>query len=522
MEKERNWYLQMTTGEPSNSESFNITEYLLSKNAIELSEKSALIFYSGNSIQAYTYKQVFEKAITIAEYLLYFGFKPGNRLVVRMDNSPEYIFSFLGIIAGGMTAIPVSSQLTEEEVSFILRESKAEGGIVDGKLPTPRPNDETILVHYNEIKEPKQKNQLYTLFNTKPYEEAYIVYTSGSSGYPKGVIHAHRSILGRIPMFENWTDISKDDIILHAGQLNWTYTLGVGIMDPLKIGATAILTNGKREPSDWAEIIKNEKATIFATVPSLFRRILKHADLTTGYLSSLRHCLSAGETLLPSVYTDWTHSTGKEIYEALGMTEISTFISTSKDIPYRAGSTGVIQKGRNVSILPIDGGTTPVVTGNIGVLAVSLEDDGLFLDYTSGSKQDSIRDDFFITGDLVHADIEGYIYYHGRNDDIMNSFGYRVSPSEVERVLETHPMVSEAGVTEVKKKDSITLISAFIVLKEGRNGGLSDIKSLETYLKDHLATYKIPKEFYFVNDLPRNRNGKLQRKKLAQFLPETL
>jgi acyl-coenzyme A synthetase/AMP-(fatty) acid ligase len=512
----------MTTGEPSNSENFNLTEYILSKNSENFSDKKALIFYNGNDKQIFTYKEIYDKSVTIAEYLLYFGFKPGNRLVIRMENSPEYIFSFLGIIAAGMTAIPVSSQLTEEEVSFILRESKAEGGIFDGKLPTPRPSDETILVQYKEIKEPKQKNQQYTVFNTKPYEEAFIVYTSGSSGYPKGVIHAHRSILGRIPMFENWTDLKEEDIILHAGQLNWTYTLGVGIMDPLSIGATTILTNGKREPSEWADIIKSEKASIFATVPSLFRRILKHADLTTGYLSSLRHCLSAGESLLPSVYTEWTHSTGKEIFEALGMTEVSTFISTSKDIPYRAGSTGVIQKGRNVVILPIDGGTTPVVTGNIGVLAVSIEDDGLFLDYTSGSKQDSIRDDFFITGDLVHSDIEGYIYYHGRNDDIMNSFGYRVSPSEVERVLETHPMISEAGVTEVKKKDNITLISAFIVLKEGRSGGSTDIKSLEVYLKDHLATYKIPKEFYFVNDLPRNRNGKLQRKKLAQLLPETL
>ena len=512
----------MTTGEPSNSENFNITEYLLSKNAENFSDKTALIFYDSNDKQSFTYKEIYDKSLNVAEYLLYFGFKPGNRLVVRMENSPEYIFSFLGIIAAGMTAIPVSSQLTEEEVSFILRESKAEGGIFDGKLPTPKPSDETILVQYKEIKEPKQKNQQYTIFNTKSYEEAFIVYTSGSSGYPKGVIHAHRSVLGRIPMFENWTDLKQEDKILHAGQLNWTYTLGVGIMDPLFIGATTILTNGKREPSEWAEIIKTEKATIFATVPSLFRRILKHADLTTGFLSSLRHCLSAGETLLPSVYKEWTHSTGKEIFEALGMTEVSTFISTCKDVPYRAGSTGVIQKGRTVSILPLDGGTTPVVTGNIGVLAVSLEDDGLFLDYTSGTKQDSIRDDFFLTGDLVHADIEGYIYYHGRNDDIMNSFGYRVSPSEVERVLETHPMISEAGVTEVKKKDNITLISAFIVLKEGRNGGSADIKSLETYLKDHLATYKIPKEFYFVNDLPRNRNGKLLRKKLAQLLPETL
>ena len=512
----------MTTGETQSPDHFNITEYLLVERASEFSNKTGIVFYNGKIKKSYTYSQILDNTLIIANFLLYFGFKPGNRLIIRMENSPEFIFSFLGIMAAGMTAIPISPQLTEEEVGYILRESKAEGGLVDNRLPTPRPDDETILVPFSEIRDPATKNQQYSLFNTRLYEEAFIVYTSGSSGYPKGVIHAHRCIKGREPMFEGWTDINSEDIVLHTGQLNWTYTLGVGLFDPLIKGGTTVLSNGKREPGEWPEIVKNEKVTIFATVPSLYRRILKYADLTTGSLSSLRHCLSAGESLIPSLYQDWIYSTGKEIYEALGMTEISTYISTNKEVPYRAGSTGVVQKGRTVLILPIDGGVLPVVTGNVGVLAVDLSDNGLFLSYTTGKKEDNIRENFFITGDLVHSDIEGYIYYHGRNDDIMNSFGYRVSPTEVERVLETHPMIQEAGVTEVKKKDNINLISAFIVLKEGRSGGKEDIKSLEIFLKDHLATYKIPKEFYFVNELPKSRNGKLMRKKLSQLLPDTL
>lgn len=512
----------MTTGELESTDHLNLTEHLLVETANTYSNKVGLVFYNDMNRQQFTYKEILENSLKVANYLLYFGFKPGNRVIIRMENSPEYIFSFLGVIAAGMTSIPISPQLTEEEVAFILRESKAEGGIIDGKLPTPRPDVEIILVPYKEIIDPPQKNQLYSLYNTRHFEEAFIVYTSGSSGYPKGVIHAHRSLLGRTPMFDGWTDINADDTIVHSGQLNWTYTLGVGLMDPFIKGATAVLANGKREPSDWPEIIKRERATIFATVPSLYRRILKYANLTTGSLSSLRHCLSAGETLLPGIYQDWIYSTGKEIYEALGMTEISTYISTNKEVPYRAGSTGVIQKGRKVSILPVDTGITPVVTGNVGVLAIDLSDQGLFLNYTSGRKEESIRENFYITGDLVHADIEGYIYYHGRNDDIMNSFGYRVSPLEVERVLETHPMIVEAGVTEVKKKENITIISAFIVLKEGRTGGTTDIKSLEAFVKDHLASYKIPKEFYFVNELPKNRNGKLVRKKLSSLLPDTL
>jgi acyl-coenzyme A synthetase/AMP-(fatty) acid ligase len=512
----------MTTGENPNPDHFNITERLLFDHSESIPNKTALIFFDGDNRKTYTYSEILKKSIEIADYLLHFGFKPGNRLVIRMENSPEYIFSFFGIIAAGMTAIPVSPQLTEEEVNFIFRESKAEGGIYDGKLPTPRPHDETILILYKEIKDPPQKNQLYSLFNTKYEDEAFIVYTSGTSGYPKGVVHAHRSLLGREPMFESWTHISADDIVLHSGQLNWTYTLGVGIMDPFMVGATAILSGGKREPSYWTSLISSEKATIFATVPSLYRRILKYADLTTGAVSSLKHCLSAGEILIPKLYQEWIYSTGKEIYEALGMTEISTYISTCREVPYRANSTGKVQKNRNVVILPQDTGVTPVVTGNIGVIAISLDDKGLFLDYTSGKREDYVRDGFFITGDLAHSDVEGYIYYHGRNDDVMNSFGYRVSPSEVERVLESHPMVQEAGVTEVKKKDNKTLISAFIVLKEGRQGVQTDIKSLETFLIDHLATYKIPKEYYFVNELPRNRNGKIQRKKLSSLLPDTL
>ncbi len=521
MEKKRNWCSSMTTGNPP-PDHFNITESLLFNHSERNPNKIALIFYEGITKKTFTYSEVLQKSIEVADFLLHFGFKPGNRVIIRMENSPEYIFSFLGVIAAGMTAIPVSSQLTEEEVNFIFRESRAEGGVHDGKLPTSRPNDETILVSYKDIKAPSQKNQLYTLFNTKLEDEAFIVYTSGTSGYPKGVIHAQRNLLGREPMFDSWTHITEEDIIFHSGQLNWTYTLGVGIMDPLFIGATSVLSGGRREPSFWPEVIRDEKVTIFATVPSLIRRILKYADLTSGSVSSLKHCLSAGEIMIPPLYQEWIYSTGKEIYEALGMTEISTYISTCRDVPYRPNSTGMVQKSRKVVILPQDSGTTPVVTGNVGVIAVHTDDKGLFLNYTSGKKEDHIREEYFITGDLAHADVEGYIYYHGRNDDVMNSFGYRVSPNEVERVLESHPMVQEAGVTEIKKKDNKTLISSFIVLKEGRQGTQNDIKSLETFLKDHLANYKIPREFYFVNELPRNRNGKILRKKLSALLPDTL
>ncbi|MCB1158360.1 MAG: long-chain fatty acid--CoA ligase, partial [Leptospiraceae bacterium] len=235
---------------------------------------------------------------------------------------------------------------------------------------------------------------------------------------------------------------------------------------------------------------------------------------------SLRHCLCAGEALTSDLHEVWVRESGKELFEALGMSEVSTYISSSSNFPYRSGSPGKPQKGRKVCLLPIDKESTePLEKGEEGYIAIHKTEPGLMLGYwnVEDKKHTGFRGDWFITGDVAHYDEDGYYYYHGRNDEMMNSFGYRVSPLEVERVLKQCLLVSDAAVTEIKKENGISLIAAFVVLQDSCNETQVAEKILQ-YCSERLARYKTPREFHFVNKLPRNSNGKLKRKDLLLFL----
>ena len=190
-----------------------------------------------------------------------------------------------------------------------------------------------------------------TISDTAADEPAFLIYTSGTVGRPKGVLHGHRTAWGRRPMYQGWYGITERDVILHAGAFNWTYTLGVGLIDPWANGATAVLYNGPSDPAVWPELIARFSVTIFATVPSLYRRILKYGAFHREGLTTLRHGLTAGEALPPAVLEAWRAATGTELYEALGMSEISTYISTGPGMTIKPGSLGKSQPGRRVTIL---------------------------------------------------------------------------------------------------------------------------------------------------------------------------
>jgi 4-hydroxybenzoate-CoA ligase len=187
--------------------------------------------------------------------------------------------------------------------------------------------------------------------NTAADDPAFLIYTSGTSGTPKGVLHAQRAAAARAPMYQGWYGIHADDRLLHAGAFNWTYTLGVGLMDPWANGATSVVYDGPRDPQIWPEILTASNATLFAAVPSLYRRILKYGEVSEGSFPNLRHGLTAGEALPAELYHAWKARTGRELYEALGMSEISTYLSSSPIVPVKPGSPGRPQTGRKVAIL---------------------------------------------------------------------------------------------------------------------------------------------------------------------------
>ncbi|MGV1007712.1 MAG: acyl-CoA synthetase [Dermatophilaceae bacterium] len=466
--------------------------------------------------ERWTYAQLDHAVTACAAGLLAHGIRPGERLVLRMGNTSDYALLFFGAIAAGIVAVPTSAQLTAEEVGFVLADSGASALAVspdldvDTGLPRVWPDD---VARWRRDTRTAYPSDGYP--DTRADQPAFMVYTSGTTGVPKGVLHAHRSAWGRRPMYAGWYGIGPDDVVLHAGAFNWTYTLGTGLTDPWANGATAVIYDGERDPAVWPRIIAATGATMFAAVPGVFRQLLARGHLERAALRTLRHGLTAGEALTPALWQAWHDATGAQLYEALGMSEISTFVSSGPQVPTHPGSPGRPQPGRRVAVLPVEAGTDPLPTGEHGLLSVHRSDPGLMLGYWNRPQEqaEATRGVWFVSGDLVHIDPDGYVVHHGRTDDVMTSMGYRVSPLEVEHALARHPGVADVAVTEVRVRDGVSIITAFVVPSQS-GASPPDASGLIAYARAHLAAYKCPREVVYVSALPRTANGKILRRQL--------
>ncbi|MCB1824959.1 MAG: acyl-CoA synthetase, partial [Candidatus Competibacteraceae bacterium] len=441
---------------------FNMARYCLQTAARATPDKVALVVVSdaGAAVEAaehWTYAQLDEAVRRTAAGLRRLGLAPGARLMIRMGNTSDYALLFFGAIAAGCVPLPSSAQLTEEEAAFLLADSGARLLAMADEL-TIQPPPGVQVLGMADVAALRVGHEPLDYADTAADDPAFLIYTSGTTGQPKGVLHAQRSAWGRRPMYQGWYGIRPDDVILHAGAFNWTYTLGVGLTDPWANGATAVLYNGPRDVTAWPALMEKYRATLFAAVPGLYRQILKYNDLRVYDLSSLRHGLTAGEALSTALLEQWRTTTGKELYEALGMSECSTYISSAPGEPIKPGSPGKVQPGRCVAALPVEGGEEPLPPGETGLLAVHRGDPGLMLGYWNRPEEEALvyRGEWFLGGDLVHFDADGYMIYHGRNDDVMNAMGYRVSPLEVEHCLSRHPAVAEVAVTELSVREGVS------------------------------------------------------------------
>ncbi|MDS4027908.1 MAG: AMP-binding protein [Candidatus Contendobacter sp.] len=499
-----------------------MARYCLRAVARAMPDKVALIVVSdahapAEAVECWTYAQLDNAVRRVAAGLRGLGLEPGARLMIRMGNTSDYALLFFGAIAAGCVPLPSSAQLTGEEADFLLADSGARMIAMSDELAITPPPGVRVLGP-TEIALWWTQSAPLDYADTAADDPAFLIYTSGTTGQPKGVLHAQRSAWGRRPMYQGWYGIHPDDVILHAGAFNWTYTLGVGLTDPWANGATTVLYNGPRDVAVWPLLMEKFQATLFAAVPGLYRQILKYNDLRAFDLSSLRHGLTAGEALSAALLEQWRTTTGKELYEALGMSECSTYVSSSPSVPVRPGSPGKPQRGRCVVALPIEGGEEPLPPGETGLLAVHRSDPGLMLGYWNRPDEEELvyRGEWFIGGDLVHFDADGYMTYHGRNDDVMNAMGYRVSPLEVEHCLSRHPAVAEVAVTELTVREGVTVIAAFVVPRDPDEPGGMDAAPLLAFAHEHLAAYKCPREIIFTDSLPRTVNGKVRRRDLAR------
>lgn len=492
---------------------FNLARYCLGASEVRDPGKVGLVLHhDGAHLEQWTFGQLDDAVRACAAGLLGLGLEPGDRVLLRLGNTREFPLVWLGAMAAGLISVPTSSQLTADEVDFVLADSGAAvvvgdvGPPVDSIVPT---------ISTPRVGEWIAKGERAAYAETAADDPAFLIYTSGTSGRPKGVLHAHRSAWGRRPMRHGWLGLGADDVMLHAGALNWSYTLGVGLTDPWAVGATAVVHDGPRDPDVWARIITATGATLFAAVPGIYRQWLR-AGVDLPSIATLRHGLTAGEALSPALRDEWCRTTGLELHEALGMSEVSTFISSSPTVPVLPGSPGRAQAGRRIAVLPQEAGETPLPVGEVGVLAVHRSDPGLMIGYWNRPDEQPWRGEWFVTADAVHLDEDGYVHHHGRVDDILNAGGYRVSPLEVEHVLLRHPAVGDVAVVERTVREGVTIIAAYAVPADPDGVAGLDAGAVLGFVREHLAAYKCPKELVWVDSLPRTANGKLRRNAVGE------
>lgn len=494
----------------------NLAKHCIGRAAHTAPDKQALLVYTSitddNPSETWTYADLEDAVLRLANGLLSLGLSPGDRIMIRLENTSDYAILFFAATAAGLIALPASNQLTDHEAEFLALDSGASLVASNSSFGIP-PGTQRITS--NDVREMIATASRGTYAPTTANDPAYLIYTSGTTAKPKGVLHAHRAIVGREPMYKGWYDITSADRMLHAGAFNWTFTLGTGLMDPWANGATSIVFTGVKTPELWPQLIRKTNATLFAAVPGLIRQILKYNDLSSEKMPSLRHALIAGEAPPPRLFSDWHDATGTRLYEALGMSELSTYISSSPNVPRKPGTTGKPQEGRNVAILPIAGGDNPLPPGEEGLIAVHKSDPGLMMRYWNrpDEEADVFRSDWFIGGDTGIMDDDGYITHTGRNNELMKALGYRVSPLEVEAALAEHPAIAEVACAEVAVKPDVHVIGAFIVSNVVPPPSADEILA---FAAEHLADYKRPREVTFVESLPRTANGKVKRAALSE------
>ncbi len=512
---------------------YNIGRDCTDKHAKRESHRNKVALYWENEegeTRKFTFAEIAGVTNRIGNALLSLGFQKGDRLLIRLPNIPEFPFAFLGAIKIGAVPIPTSTMFTSEEIGYLLDDSGAKGVITTAQLY------EAVEINRGRHREFKhalivgnsvpsgcvdflelvnQSPESLEVPETKADDMAYICYTSGTTGFSKGVVHAQRALIGHDPAATYWQSLKPNDIVMHAGKLNWTYTLGTGCLDPWRHGCTTVIYGGEHNPKKFFELISKYRVNVFMAVPTVYRQMIRVSDEINPDLSSLRHALSAGEHLSEELFLSWKNKLGIELYDGLGMSEFSYYLSNMPGMPIKPGSPGKPQPGHRSTLIDEDG--KEVGVGETGVLATPKDDPGIMLGYWQKPQETErmFRGNWFVSGDFFYKDEDGYFWIVGREDDIITTFGYRVSPFEVERVLNEHPAVSECAVTGINLVEDKTITTAFVVLKEGHQSEKLKQELLD-YTHRRLAKYKCPREIVFVESLPKTANGKIRRKALRE------
>jgi 4-hydroxybenzoate-CoA ligase len=484
--------------------------------------------------RALTYAELQRETCRFASGLRACGLRQEARVVLLMLDTVEFPIAFWGAMRAGVTAIPINTLLTAEQYAYMLEDSRAEALVVSApllKVVAPilgRLNWLRLLivsgagaeavpakvetVRFEDVLARGKPDQWVA--PTVADEVAFWLYSSGSTGQPKGTKHLHSSLMATASLFgQGILGIRTDDLVFSAAKLFFAYGLGNAMSFPMAVGAATVLLPDRPTPDAVFEVMKRERPTVFYGVPTLYAAMLAHKDIGKGAGSDrLRLCVSAGEALPANVGERWREKVGVDIIDGIGSTEMLHIFVSNRPGDVRYGTSGKPVPGYDAKIVGDDG--KELGTDEVGELVIRGPSAAEGYWNQREKTRRTFAGEWTYTGDKYTRDADGYYHYCGRTDDMFKVSGIWVSPFEVEAALISHEAVLEAAVIGKDDSDGLTKPKAFIVLKQGVELNEKLLDSLKEHVKSRAGAWKYPRWIDVRKELPKTATGKIQRFKL--------
>ena len=466
-----------------------------------------------------TYAQLAERVDRAANALRSLGINREERIAIAMLDSADWPAIFLGAIKAGIVPVALNTLLTPSDYEYQLKDSRSRALFVS----------EPLLKSFEPIRSkcPDLKHVVSDITGfiasgapkaqaapTTRDDMCFWLYSSGSTGAPKGTVHLHSHLILTAELYARGVlGMRESDVIFSAAKLFFAYGLGNSMTFPMALGATTVLMAERPTPDAVFKRLTEKKPTIFFGVPTLYAGMLASPNFPDRKDLNLRICVSAGEALPPAIGNGFQQRTGVEILDGIGSTEMLHIFLSNRPGEVRYGTTGKAVPGYELRLVDEQGGviTTP---GELGELQISGPTSAIMYWNQREKTKNTFQGPWTRSGDKYSFDKDGYYTYGGRSDDMLKVSGIYVSPVEVEAALITHEAVLEAAVVGVKDEQKLVKPKAYVVLKPGSSPSDSLKSQLQQHVKDKLAPYKYPRWIEFMSELPKTATGKIQRFRL--------
>jgi len=504
---------------------FNVATWFVDRNVADGRGAAPAFHYEDRIL---TYADVQDLANRSGNALRELGVQMEDRVLVLCLDAPEFLGAFWGAIKIGAIPIPVNTLMRGADYLYFLRDSRAKAAVISapllaeaGPVLGQAPHLRHVLVAggkpgaYLSYEDRIAKaSASLTAAETSKDDPAFWLYSSGSTGFPKGAVHLHHDM---VVCYETYAaqvlKLRPDDKVFSAAKLFFAYGLGNAGYFPMGAGAQSVLYPHRPTPDGVFEVIARYRPTIFFGVPTLYAAMLALKEPEKRWdVSSLRLCVSAGEALPEELYNRWRERFGVEVIDGIGTTEILHIFLSNRPGRSRPGSTGLPVPGYEAIVVDDEG--RPVEQGDIGNLRVKGDSTMAYYWNKHEKTKEALYGSWIQTGDKYWQDADGFFWFAGRADDMLKVGGIWVSPVEVEATLIKHPAVLEAAVVGHEDTDRLVKPKAFVVLKEPASAGTGLADELKAFVKDKIAPYKYPRWVEFVAELPKTATGKIQRFKL--------